>query len=102
MRVKEQAFFEEQRLREAGKCKLKGNFTSMATKLFWLPCLLSSSYILTEASITRAALLFAHVVYGTLPCRIGVCGIVDVCRWVFWMVLLWSLLNMFIFEHFSE
>lgn len=65
-----------------------------------LPCLLSSSYILTEARITRAALLFAHVVYGTLPCRIGVCGIVDVCGWVFRMVL-WRL-NMFILERFSE
>lgn len=37
--------------------KLKENFTSMATRLFRLPCLLSSSSILTEPGITSTALL---------------------------------------------
>ncbi len=36
--------------------KLKENFTSMATRLFRLPCLLSSSSILTEPGITSTAL----------------------------------------------
>jgi len=77
--------------------KLKENFNSMATRLFRLPCLLSSSSV-TETGITSTALLSVQnrrasvrsLLLVSIQSRVVLVNVgwwMMVGEWVFWLVL---------------